>query len=93
MIVYSDSDAECVQALALPHLLLLLVLVEHAQRTIYHVVHRADARDVHIAMGGKAALLHQVARTSRDIGGEVRQINVLPRVQQERLGRLPTKYQ
>ena len=60
------------QALALPHLLLLFVLVEHAQRTIYHIVHIADARDVDIAMGGKAALLHQVALASRDIGGEIR---------------------
>ena len=93
MIVYSDSNSECVQTLALPHLLLFLVLVEHAQRTVYHVVHRTYARDVHIAMGGKAALLHQVARTGRDIGGEVRQIDILPRVQQERLGRLPTEYQ
>ena len=93
MIVYSDSNSECVQTLALPHLLLLLVLVEHAQSTIYHVVHRADTRDVHIAVRGKAALLNQVARTSRDISGEVRQINILPGVQQERLGRLPTEYQ
>ena len=93
MVVYSDSDSECVQALALPHLLLLLVLVEHAQRTIYHVVHRADARNVDVAMGGKAALLHQVALTSRDISGKVRQVNILPGVQQERLGRLSTEYQ
>ena len=74
------------QALALPNLLLLLVLVEYAQRTIYNIVHRVDTRNIHVAMGGKTALLHQICLASYDIGAEVRHVNILPRVEQECLG-------
>ncbi len=57
----SIADSKCLQTLAFPNLLVLLVLVEHLESAVDNVVHLIDASYVDIALTSEAPLLHQVS--------------------------------
>ena len=61
-------------------------------RTVNHIVYCIDASNVDVALAGETTLLHYVGLTSDHIGIACRQVDLLTRVEKERLGRLATEY-
>ena len=57
-------------------------------RSVDHIVHFINARNIDVALAGESTLLHYVGLTSDHIGIPSCQVNLLTRIKKERLGRL-----